>query len=100
MPIVPMLTVFFIVGMGKGLAWYWCELTSQVLTDNLINFSTATIALFIVTDYVWIKLQKYAEEKTRDDPKKQSRLKCQLLGLFIVILIVTGALVLELVQLF
>jgi len=94
-PLIPL----FIFGVGKGLAWYWCQLTGQTLTDDLTNFSVATTAFVLVTDYICLGINKYVARTVGEaDEEKPFGLKDKLYGLLVVIIVAIGWLVLELVR--
>jgi len=99
-PIFFPIILLFIFGLGRGMAWYWCELTRQQLTDGLINFSIAVVAFFTVLDYICLGINKYVARTVGDtDEKKLFGLKYKLYSLLLTIIFAIGWLVLNVIHL-
>jgi len=99
-PFTPILFPLLIFGMGRGLAWYWCQLTGHVMTDDLTNFSIAIVAFFTAMDYICLGINKYVARTVGEaDEEKPFGLKDKLYGLLVVIIVAIGWLVLEIARL-
>lgn len=104
MPWTYMLITLLVWGMGKGSAWYWCEITHRKLTPELTNFAIAFAAVWTALDFIMDGMKKYTARKTAaiEDTEKRKRahdlLGYQLFGLLIVIVGSIGWLVLELMR--
>lgn len=99
-----MVIALLVYGMGKGSAWYWCEITNQKLTPELTNFAIAFAVIWTALDFIFDGMKKYAERKTTtvEDVEQRKRTRDTLeLQLFCLLLAIVGSigwLVLELMR--
>lgn len=76
-PFTYMFIPILIYGMGYGGAWYWCKITGQTLTPELVHFGIALTAFYSIDELVGDVIRRHAERKTEEiadaTERKQTR---------------------------
>ena len=100
-PVTYLVIPLLVFAMGKGSAWYWCQIMHQSLSPQLTHFAIAFSAFFGACDILFEELKNYARSKTEgiEDGEKRHQaydsLHSKLVALLYVIIASAGLLCLQ-----